>query len=213
VRIILVGPPGVGKGTQAALLEERLGARQLSSGNIFREELGANTELGKLAKTYMEKGELVPDEVTIGMMGKHLQAAEDSEKGFILDGFPRTVAQAEALDKLLVDMGIKLDKVVSLEVDDEEVVQRLSSRIGCSKCGEIFNKRNKPPKVEGVCDKCGGELFVRKDDQPETIRERLRVFHETTKPVVAYYDKGGRVQHVAATSPESTYKEIAGDLQ
>jgi adenylate kinase len=213
VRIILVGPPGVGKGTQAALLEERLGARQLSSGNIFREELGANTDLGKLAKTFMEKGELVPDEVTIGMMGKHIQAAEAGGKGFILDGFPRTVAQAEALDKLLTDLGIKLDKVVSLEVDDEEVVQRLSSRIGCSKCGEIFNTRNKPPKVEGVCDKCGADLFVRKDDQPDTIRERLRVFHETTQPVVDYYDKGGRVQHVQATSPETTYKEIAGDLQ
>ena len=184
----------------------------MSSGNIFREELGADTELGKLAKTYMEKGELVPDEVTIGMMGKHLKAAEAAGTGFILDGFPRTVAQAEALDKLLTELGIKLDKVVSLEVGDEEVVARLSSRIGCSQCGEIYNKRNKPPKAEGVCDKCGGSLFVRKDDQPETIRERLRVFHETTQPVVDYFDATGRVQHVSATIPETTYKEIAGGL-
>jgi adenylate kinase len=208
----LVGPPGVGKGTQAALLEERLGARQLSSGNIFREELGANSELGKLAKTYMDKGELVPDEVTIGMMGKHLHAAEGAGTGFILDGFPRTVAQAEALDRLLGEMGIRLDKVVSLEICDDEVVERLSSRIGCSQCGEIYNTRNKPPKVDGVCDKCGASLFVRKDDRPETIRERLRVFHETTQPVVDYYDATGRVQHVCAASPETTYKEIAGGL-
>ena len=185
----------------------------MSSGNIFREELGANTALGKLAKTYMEKGELVPDEVTIGMMGKHLNAAESAGTGFILDGFPRTVAQAEALDKLLTEMGIRLDKVVSLEVCDEEVVDRLSSRIGCSQCGEIYNTRNKPPKVDGVCDKCGASLFVRKDDRPETIRERLRVFHETTQPVVDYYDATGRVQHVCATSPESTYEEIARGLQ
>lgn len=212
MRIILVGPPGVGKGTQAALLEERLGARQLSSGNIFREELGASTELGLLAKTYMEKGELVPDEVTIGMMGKHLKAAEDAGTGFVLDGFPRTVAQAEALDKLLDDMGIRLDKVVSLEVGDEEVVQRLSARIGCPECGEIYNKRNKPPTVEGFCDKCGAQLVVRKDDQPETIRERLRVFHETTKPVVDYYERSGRVQHVDALTLEPAYSQIADGL-
>lgn len=184
----------------------------MSSGNIFREELSADTELGGLAKTYMEKGELVPDEVTIRMMGKHLKAAETAGSGFVLDGFPRTVAQARALDGLLAELGIKLDKVVSLEVGDEEVVDRLSSRIGCPQCGEIYNKRNKAPKVDGVCDKCGASLFVRKDDQPETIRERLRVFHETTRPVVDYYAATGRVQHVCATSPESTYEEIAAGL-
>lgn len=213
MRLLLVGPPGVGKGTQAALLEERYGARQLSSGNIFREELAAESELGKLAKTYMEKGELVPDEVTIDMMGKHIAAAEEAGKGFILDGFPRTVNQAIALDKLFEKMNLKLDKVISLEVDDEEVVQRLSSRICCSKCGEIYNKRNKPPKVEGVCDKCGGELFVRKDDQPETIRERLRVFHETTQPVIDYHDKAGRVLHVQALNIETTNAEIIASLE
>jgi adenylate kinase len=212
VRIILVGPPGVGKGTQAALLEERIGAKQLSSGNIFREELAADTELGKLAKTYMEKGELVPDEVTIGMMGKHLKAVEEAGTGFILDGFPRTVAQAQALDKLLKELGIRLDKVVSLELGDDQVVERLSARIGCSQCGEIYNKRNKPPKVENVCDKCGAELFVRKDDQPETIRERLRVFHQTTKPVVDYYESTGRLQHVDGAELEPAYREIASGL-
>lgn len=212
MRLLLVGPPGVGKGTQAALLEEKYGARQLSSGNIFREELAAESDLGKLAKTYMEKGELVPDEVTIDMMGKHIAAAEESGKGFILDGFPRTVNQAIALDKLFDKMSLVLDKVISLEVDDEEVVQRLSSRICCSKCGEIYNKRNKPPKVEGVCDKCGGELFIRKDDQPETIRERLRVFHETTQPVIDYYDKAGRVLHVQALNIDKTNEEIIANI-
>jgi adenylate kinase len=212
VRLLLIGPPGVGKGTQAALLEERLGARQLSSGNIFREELATESDLGKLAKTYMEKGELVPDEVTIDMMGKHIGAAEQTGKGFILDGFPRTVNQAIALDKLFEKLNLKLDKVISLEVEDEEVVERLSGRLCCSKCGEIFNRKNKPPKVEGICDKCGGSLFVRKDDQPDTIRERLKVFHETTQPVIDYYDKQGCVFHVHAIEIEKTYKEIEANL-
>ncbi len=214
MRLVLIGPPGVGKGTQAALLKERLGLKPLSSGDIFRAEIGGQTELGKLAKGYIEKGQLVPDEVTIGMMAAHIKTDEVQKCGFILDGFPRTVPQAEALDKLLAEIGQPLSSVVCLDVDDEVVVGRLSGRMGCSKCGEIYHKANKPPKVEGKCDKCGGELTIRKDDQPETIRERLGVYHETTEPVIGYYETHGALLRVnGAGEAESVYKEIVSRLQ
>lgn len=213
LRIILVGPPGVGKGTQAALLEERLGAKQLSSGVIFRAEIEAETDLGELAKSYIDRGELVPNGVTIQMMVKRLRAEDVRKRGFILDGFPRTVRQAEALTEELTKEGIKLDGVVSLEVDDEIVVQRLSGRMGCTKCGEIYHSTNKPPKREGFCDKCNSPLIVREDDKPETIRERLRVFRENTKPVVDYYDGLKCLIRVNAIGdPEQIYLKIVDGL-
>ena len=213
MRMILVGPPGVGKGTQAALLEQRTGAKPLSSGVIFRSEIEAETDLGQLAKSYIDRGELVPNGITIQMMVKRLRAPEIRAKGFVLDGFPRTLRQAEALDEELAKEDIRLHRVASLEVSDEVVVARLGGRIGCTKCGEIYHQVTKPPKREGLCDKCNSPLFVRKDDQPETIRERLRVFHEQTAPVVDYYEASGLLKRINGDQPtETVYSEIVAGL-
>ena len=211
--MILVGPPGVGKGTQAALLEKRLGAKQLSSGVIFRSEIEAETDLGQLAKSYIDRGDLVPNGVTIQMMVKRLRNEDIRKNGFILDGFPRTIRQAEALTEELEKEGITLDGVVSLEVDDDIVVKRLSGRMGCTKCGEIYHAANKPAKREGICDKCNSPLIVREDDKPETIRERLRVFRENTKPVVDYYAEQGKLLRVdASQDPEAVYQALVSGL-
>lgn len=208
-RLVLVGPPGVGKGTMSALLKERLGLRTLSSGEIFRHEIEMQTDLGRMAKRYIDHGELVPNGVTIEMMSKQLHDPQIKQSGFVLDGFPRTVKQAEALDEVLFELEQGLDKVVSLEVPQEVIVQRLTGRIGCTKCGEIYHSKNKPPKREGVCDRCNSPLFVREDDRPETIRERIRVFWETTAPVIEYYAKTSTLQRVDAShGPESTYAAI-----
>jgi adenylate kinase len=209
MRLILIGPPGVGKGTQAALLEERLGVKPLSSGVIFRAEIEADTDLGRLANSYIKRGELVPNGITIEMMAKRIRSEEVRRHGFVLDGFPRTIRQAEALDEILDEMSMPLDKVISIEVEDEVVLQRLAGRMGCTKCGEIYHSVNKPPKREGICDKCNSPLFVRSDDQPETIRERLRVFHENTAPVRDYYREKGLLHVVdGSKEPEDAYAEI-----
>jgi adenylate kinase len=208
-RLVLIGPPGVGKGTMSALLKERLGLRTLSSGEIFRHEIEMQTDLGRMAKRYIDHGELVPNGVTIEMMSKQLHDPAIKLSGFVLDGFPRTVKQAEALDEVLFELEHGLDKVVSLEVPQEVIVQRLTGRIGCTKCGEIYHSKNKPPKREGVCDRCNSPLFVREDDRPETIRERIRIFWETTAPVIEYYAKTSTLQRVDAShGPESTYTAI-----
>jgi len=208
-RLVLIGPPGVGKGTMSALLKERLGLRTLSSGEIFRHEIEMQTDLGRMAKRYIDHGELVPNGVTIEMMSKQLHDPAIKLSGFVLDGFPRTVKQAEALDEVLFELEQGLDKVVSLEVPQEVIVQRLTGRIGCTKCGEIYHSKNKPPKREGVCDRCNSPLFVREDDRPETIRERIRIFWETTAPVIEYYAKTSTLQRVDAShGPESTYTAI-----
>jgi adenylate kinase len=207
--LVLIGPPGVGKGTMSALLKERLGLRTLSSGEIFRHEIEMQTDLGRMAKRYIDHGELVPNGVTIEMMSKQLHDPAIKLSGFVLDGFPRTVKQAEALDEVLFELEQGLDKVVSLEVPQEVIVQRLTGRIGCTKCGEIYHSKNKPPKREGVCDRCNSPLFVREDDRPETIRERIRIFWETTAPVIEYYAKTSTLQRVDAShGPESTYTAI-----
>ncbi len=214
MRLILIGPPGVGKGTQAALLEQRLGLKPLSSGVIFRQEIEAETDLGRLAKRYIDHGELVPNGVTIEMMAKRIRKDDVRKSGFVLDGFPRTVKQAEALDEMLDDMGEWIDEVVSIEVDPEVVVARLSGRMGCTKCGEIYHSTNKPPKREGLCDKCNGPLFVRTDDQPDTIRERLKTFDENTAPVIEYYRQKGKLLSVDGRhSPEEVYEEILTGLK
>lgn len=213
IRIILVGPPGVGKGTQSALLHERLGAKPLSSGMIFRAEIEAETDLGQLAQSYIDRGELVPNGVTIQMMLKRIRSDEVRQSGFILDGFPRTVRQAEALDAELEKIHLPLDGVVSLEVDPDVIIERLSGRMGCTKCGEIYHATNKPPKRQGFCDKCNGPLIVRQDDKPETIRERLRVFASSTAPVIDYYRDKGLVVGVDATAdPEVVYEETVKRL-
>jgi len=211
MNFILFGPPGVGKGTQSAFLESRLGIRQISSGNIFRAEIEAETDLGRLAKRYIDQGRLVPDHVTIEMMAKRLRNPEVLAKGFALDGFPRTLDQAQKLDAVLEEMNITIDRVASFEVPDDVLVKRLSGRMGCTKCGAIYHEVSKPPKREWTCDLCNGPLFVRSDDQPDAIRERLRIFHEQTKPILDYYETTRQVMHIDGQhAPEAVYQELVG---
>lgn len=213
MRIVLVGPPGVGKGTQSELLTEKFGAVPLSSGAIFRSEIEAKTDLGEMAKRYIDQGRLVPNGVTIQMMAKRMRTGEVLKNGFILDGFPRTVDQAVALDQMLADIDQPLDGVISIEVDAEVVVSRLSGRIGCTRCGAIYHKLTKPPKRDWICDQCNSPLFVRDDDQPETIRERLRVFEENTAPVIGHYEALGLVRHIQGDrEPEVVFDEIVKSL-
>lgn len=213
VRIILVGPPGVGKGTQTSLLEKELGPVPLSSGVIFRAEIDAQTDLGELAKSYIDRGELVPNGVTIQMMLKRIRTAEVQQKGFILDGFPRSVRQAEALDEALENAKTPIDKVFSLEVNENVIVERLSGRLGCTKCGEIYHATSKPPKRQGFCDKCNGPLIVRQDDKPETILERLKVFKKTTAPVIDHYAEQNKVIPIdGSRDPQLVFQEIVHNL-
>jgi len=194
---VLFGPPGAGKGTQASLLSEKYGAAHISTGDILREAVANKTEVGLRAKGFMDKGELVPDEVVIAIVKDKLASIGD--QGFILDGFPRTIAQAQALDIALVEIEKPLDAVVNLQVDEDELVRRLSGRRVCPSCGEPYHIDSKPPKVEGVCDKCGAALIHRADDQPEAIRNRLRVYNEQTSPVLGYYSGTGVLKNIPAT--------------
>ncbi len=182
MKLILLGAPGAGKGTQAEVICQRLNIPAVSTGNLLREAVKNQTELGKAAQSYMEKGELVPDELVIRMLQARLEEA-DCAQGFILDGFPRTVPQAEALEQL----GIRIDRVIDLEVSDEEITQRMSGRRVCESCGASYHLAFKPTRAAGVCDKCGGKTVLRKDDQPETVQERLRIYHRQTEPLIDYY--------------------------
>lgn len=184
--IIMLGAPGAGKGTQAHMLSTTLGLPHVSSGDIFRENLEHETPLGLLAQGYMEQGKLVPDDVTIRMVMDRL-GRPDCAGGAILDGFPRTLAQADALDQALAAQGTKVSLVLLLEVSDEEVIRRLSGRRICRNCGAVYHVEFSPPKVEGKCDKCGGELYRRADDEPDTVRKRLFVYYQQTAPLVGYY--------------------------
>ena len=195
MRIILVGPPGAGKGTQAEKIVAKYNVAHISTGDILRSNVKAGTELGKKAKSFMDAGALVPDDVIVGMMRGRL-AEDDCKNGFILDGFPRTVPQAEALDSLLAEMGIKLDGVILLDVDDDTVVERLCGRRMCKKCGRIFHVSFKPSSKGDLCDECGGELYQRDDDKEEVIRQRLAVYHSQTAPLVDYYGKAGLLLRV-----------------
>ena len=184
--IIMLGAPGAGKGTQARMLSETLGLPQISSGDIFRENLKNQTPLGLLAKQYMDTGALVPDDVTIGMVMDRL-GRPDCARGAILDGFPRTLPQADALDKSLADRDLRVSRVPLLEVSDESVINRLAGRRVCRECQAMYHVQFNPPKIEGVCDKCGGELYRRSDDDPDTVRNRLFVYYKQTAPLVGYY--------------------------
>jgi adenylate kinase len=198
MRIVLVGPPGAGKGTQAAFLAKNLSIPHISTGDLFRANISKQTELGKLAKSYMDKGELVPDEVTIAM-AKDRMDQPDAVDGFLLDGFPRNVSQAEALDVTLQDAGMKLDAVLDLEVPEEEVVKRIAGRRICrNDSAHVFHVTYKQPKAEGVCDVCGGELYQRDDDSEETVRKRLEVYHTQTEPIIDYYKAQGLVVTISA---------------
>jgi adenylate kinase len=185
--LILFGPPGAGKGTQGALLEERFGLLRLSTGDVLREAVKQGTDMGREAKRYMDAGELVPDEVILGIVRDYLTGVA-AERGVIFDGFPRTIPQAQGLDELLLGLGRPLGAVLVLEVDDEQLVRRLSGRRSCSSCGALYNVHSSPPHEEGRCDACGGELVQRADDDAATIRRRLHVYQEQTFPLVAYYE-------------------------
>ena len=204
MRIVLVGPPGAGKGTQAKVVAERQGIPAISTGEIFRANVAAGTELGVQVKHYMDAGQLVPDEVTIGLIRERF-TEPDAAGGFLLDGFPRNVAQAEALEVMLTGISVKLDRVVELKVDNDEVVRRIAGRRLCrNDSGHIFHVDSRPPKVEGVCDVCGGELYQRDDDREVTVRARLHVYEEDTSPIIGFYAERGLLSSVDATGPLET---------
>jgi adenylate kinase len=198
--MILIGPPGAGKGTQAAQLRDELGLPHVASGDLFRENLKNKTELGKQASAYMERGELVPDDITIAMVMERL-SRPDCAKGALLDGFPRTIAQAKALDEALAKKGLKIHVVPLISVPDEVLVERLSGRRLCRLCGETYHVDYNPPKRPGVCDKDGGELYQRDDDKPETVKNRLKVYWEQTSPLVEYYNDQGVLVRVNGNQP------------
>jgi adenylate kinase len=196
VNLILLGPPGAGKGTQAKLIEERHGMKQLSTGEMLRAAVAAGTETGRKAKAIMDRGELVPDEVVVGIISDRL-GQPDVAKGFILDGFPRNTAQAEALDKMLTGKGLKLHAVIEMKVDDEALVERITGRYTCSSCGKGYHDRFEKPKVADVCDACGGRAFTRRaDDNEKTVRDRLSVYNKQTAPLVQYYSGRGTLKTI-----------------
>ena len=196
MNLILLGAPGAGKGTQAELLVQKLSIPAISTGNMLREAIANGTELGKKAKQYMDEGSLVPDELILGIVADRV-AQSDCANGFILDGVPRTLAQAVALDM----RGVKIDHVVSIEVDDSEIEGRMTGRRVCAKCGASYHIVANPPKTEGVCDSCGGELMIRKDDKPETVRHRLEVYHASTEVLKDFYQKLGKLRLVEGNQP------------
>lgn len=208
MRLILMGPPGAGKGTQGEILEKKLGVRTISTGLMLRTAIKEQTEVGKIAEQYINDGKLVPDEIIVEIVKDRLAQA-DCENGFILDGFPRTTAQAEALDSA----GVTVDKVLLLEVDDSKIIERLSSRRECSKCGTPYNVISKKPAKEGICDNCGGSLILRDDDNPKTIQNRLNIYHEQTESIKEFYLKKG-ILAVAQGEEllEDTTKNVADAL-
>lgn len=191
MKLILLGAPGAGKGTQAEIISEKLGIPTISTGNIIREAVKAETEMGKQAKAYMDAGQLVPDQVVIGIIRDRL-AQDDCKNGFILDGFPRTIPQAQALD----EMGVAIDRVIEIHVSDDQIVQRMSGRRVCPGCGASYHLEYKKPEKEGVCNHCGAGLVIRKDDSPEVVQERLQVYHAQTEPLKEYYQKTGKLRVV-----------------
>ncbi len=195
MNIILLGPPGAGKGTQAKRMIERYGIPQISTGDMLRAALKAGTPLGLEAKKYMDQGALVPDAVVVGLVKERIQQ-EDCKKGYMLDGFPRNVSQAETLDGMLKELGQKIDHVVCIDVPDQELIQRLTGRRTCRECGAGFHVMFDPPKKENVCDKCGGQLYQRDDDNEATVTSRLKVYADQTKPLIDYYEKQGKLRKI-----------------
>ncbi len=209
--LILLGPPGSGKGTQAELFENRLGLKKISTGDILRDAIRKGTELGKLAKEHINRGELVPDDVVVALVEEALKKTSD---GYILDGFPRTIEQAKRLDRILEKLGKKLDAAVLFAVPDEEIIKRLSARRVCPKCHAVYNMVTKPPKRDEICDICGTPLVMRDDDKPETVRRRIEVYRRDTEPLVDFYRNRGLLVEVKAEGdPEEVFNFIIGALK
>ena len=199
MKIIMLGAPGAGKGTQAKMIAEKYGIPHVSTGDIFRANIKNGTELGMEAKKYMDQGQLVPDELTVKILLDRV-AQDDCKNGYVLDGFPRTIPQAEVLDKALTELGDAIDFTIDVNVPDENIVKRMSGRRACLSCGTTYHIEHIPPKKEGICDKCGQELVLRDDDKPETVSKRLKVYHEQTQPLIDYYTKQGVLKTVDGTA-------------
>lgn len=198
MKIIMLGAPGAGKGTQAKKLAEKYGIPHISTGDIFRANIKNGTDLGKKAKTFMDQGLLVPDELVVDLVVDRV-AQDDCTTGYVLDGFPRTIPQAEALDKALAGLGEKMEYAINVEVPDENIINRMSGRRACVDCGATYHLKYAPTKAEGICDNCGGSLILRDDDKPETVKKRLGVYHDQTQPLIEYYTKAGILVEVDGT--------------
>ncbi|MBI2129768.1 adenylate kinase [Candidatus Woesearchaeota archaeon] len=208
MKIILLGPPGIGKGTIAKMISSKYGIPQVSTGDLLRMNIAKGTSLGKEAKKYMDAGKLVPDNLVIDMLADRLKKT-DCKNGFILDGFPRTIPQAEALDKIA-----KIDIVIDFEASEKTIIKRLSGRRTCSKCGNIYHLENMPPKKDGICDKCGGKLYLRDDDKPEVIKQRLKTYNELTAPLILYYSGKDLLEEInAEKTPEEIFENVVCVLE
>jgi len=206
MRIVLLGPPGAGKGTYASRLTVKLGVPQISTGDMVRDEIKAQTNSGRRLKEYSDRGELVPDEIIIEMLKRRLERT-DCARGFILDGFPRTIPQAEALDRIA-----EIDLVINLNVPDDVIILRLSSRLVCTRCGAIYNRLTLKPKRDNTCDRCGGELYTREDDQPKVVQERLNVYRRQTEPLIKYYERRGLLKEVYCNDPRIPPEVIVEEI-
>ena len=209
MKIIMLGAPGAGKGTQAKMIAEKYSIPHISTGDIFRANIKNGTELGKKAKTFIDAGQLVPDELVVDLVIDRFKE-DDCKNGYVLDGFPRTIPQAEALDNALKAIGDKVDFAIDVEVPDENIVRRMGGRRACVGCGATYHVEFNPPKVTDVCDVCGEELVLRDDDKPETVKNRLNVYHEQTKPLIDYYEKQGIVHTIDGTQ---TMEEVFSDIR
>lgn len=208
MKIILLGAPGAGKGTQAGIIKEKFNIPHISTGDIFRANIKNNTELGQKAKTYMDKGELVPDELVVDLVIDRLEQ-DDCKDGYILDGFPRTIPQAEELDKALAAKGDKIEYAINIETPDDFIINRMAGRRACVNCGATYHTSFMPPKTENVCDKCGENLILRDDDKPETVKKRLEVYHDQTEPLIDYYKGTGILSSLDGTKDcEVVFAEI-----
>ena len=212
IKIVMLGGPGAGKGTQAKIIAEKYAIPHISTGDIFRANIKNGTELGKKAKAYMDAGALVPDELVVDLVADRLKEA-DAQNGFVLDGFPRTIPQAEALSEALAAMGTKLDYAIDIEVPDQNIIDRMGGRRACVACGATYHIVNIPPKTEGKCDHCGSDLILRDDDKPETVKKRLDVYHEQTQPLIEYYNAKNLLKEVDGTvAMEEVFNAIAAIL-
>ena len=212
MKIIMLGAPGAGKGTQAARIAEKQNIPHISTGDIFRANIKNGTELGKKAKQYMDEGQLVPDSLTVELLLDRVKN-DDCKNGYVLDGFPRTIPQAEALEDALSKLGESIDRAINVDVPDEAIVDRMSGRRSCPNCGKVYHVKYTPPKKEGVCDSCGGNLVLRDDDKAETVQKRLTVYHDQTQPLIDFYEKKGVLRTVDGTlDPDKVFQAIEETL-